>query len=65
MNKKLREAYKSSYAFREKIDIEGFDHPRKVFDLTEALIRRGYSGSNIEAILGANWKRLLLQVWGS
>jgi membrane dipeptidase len=65
MNKKLREAYKSSYAFRDKIDIEGFDHPRKVFDLTEALIRRKYSDSNIEAILGGNFKRLLLQVWGS
>jgi len=65
MNKKLREAYKSSYAFREKIDIEGFDHPRKVFDLTEALIRRKYSDANIEAILGGNFKRLLLQVWGS
>src|SRR5262245_42912413 len=65
MNKKLREAYKSTYAFREKIDIEGFDHPRKVFDLTEALIRRKYSDANIEAILGGNFKRLLAQVWGS
>jgi membrane dipeptidase len=65
MNKKLREAYKSSYAFRDKIDIEGFDHPRKIFDLTEALIRRKYSDSNIEAILGGNFKRLLQQVWGS
>jgi membrane dipeptidase len=63
--KKLREGYKSSYSFREKIDIEGFDHPRKVFDLTEALIRRKYSDANIEAILGGNFKRLLLQVWGS
>lgn len=63
--KKLREGYKSSYSFREKIDIEGFDHPRKVFDLTEALIRRKYSDSNIEAVLGGNFKRLLLQIWGS
>ena len=65
MQKKLREGYKSSYSFREKIDIEGFDHPRKVFDLTEALIRRKYSDSNIEKILGGNFKRLLLQIWGS
>ncbi|HSE43620.1 MAG TPA: membrane dipeptidase, partial [Acidobacteriota bacterium] len=65
IQKKLREGYKSSYSFREKIDIEGFDHPRKVFDLTEALIRRKYSDANIEAILGGNFKRLLLQVWGS
>jgi membrane dipeptidase len=65
MQKKLREGYKSSYSFREKIDIEGFDHPRKVFDLTEALIRRKYSDANIEAVLGGNFKRLLLQIWGS
>jgi membrane dipeptidase len=65
MQKKLRAGYKSSYSFREKIDIEGLDHPRKVFDLTEALIRRKYSDANIEAILGGNFKRLLLQVWGS
>ncbi len=65
MQKQLREGYKSSYGFREKIDIEGFDHPRKIFDLTEALIRRKYSDSNIEAILGGNFKRLLLQIWGS
>jgi membrane dipeptidase len=65
IQKQLREGYKSSYSFREKIDIEGFDHPRKVFDLTEALIRRKYSNANIEAILGGNFKRLLLQVWGS
>jgi membrane dipeptidase len=65
MQKELREAYKSSYGFREKIDIEGFDHPRKVFNLTEALIRRGYSDPSIEAILGGNFKRLLSEVWGN
>jgi membrane dipeptidase len=63
MQKALRAAYKSSYAFREKIDIEGFDHPRKAFDLTEALIRRGYSNSEITAVLGGNFKRLLETVW--
>jgi membrane dipeptidase len=63
MQKMLRAAYKSSYAFRDKIDIEGFDHPRKVFDLTEALIRRRYSDPQITAILGGNFRRLLGEVW--
>src|SRR5690606_32017533 len=40
--KSMKEGYKSSYSFRDKIDIEGLDHPKKMFDLTEALIRRGY-----------------------
>jgi membrane dipeptidase len=60
----LKGSYKGSYAFRDKIDIDGFDHPRKVFDLTEELIRRNYSNENITAVLGGNFRRLLAQVWG-
>ena len=58
----LRAYYKSSYAFRDRIDTDGFDHPRKIYDLTEALIRRGYSDSNIRAVLGGNFRRLLQEV---
>ncbi len=29
LNKKLRAGYKGSYAFREKLDIEGLNHPRR------------------------------------
>ncbi|WP_244552320.1 dipeptidase [Allosphingosinicella indica] len=61
--KMLKAAYKASYAFREKIDIDGFDHPRKVFDLTEELIRRKYSDANIKAVLGGNFRRLLGDTW--
>ncbi len=61
--KALRAAYKSSYAFRDKIDIEGLDHPRRMFDLTEGLIRRKYSDRNIELILGGNFKRALKEIW--
>lgn len=59
----LRDGYKSSYAFRDKIDIEGMDHPQKMFDLTEALIRRGYSDDNIRAVLGGNFRRVLGDIW--
>jgi membrane dipeptidase len=61
--KMLRGAYKASYGFRDKIDIEGFDHPKKMFDLTEALFRRGYSEQNIIAVLGGNFRRLLGSTW--
>jgi len=61
--KQLKAGYKASYAFRDKIDTDGFDHPRKVFDLTAALIRRGYSDSNIQAVLGGNFRRLLGTTW--
>jgi membrane dipeptidase len=59
----LKAGYKASYAFRDKIDIDGFDHPQKIFDLTEELIRRGYSDVNIRLILGGNFRRLLGTTW--
>ena len=62
-NKRLRASYKDSYGFREKIDIEGLDHPKRVFDLTEGLIRRKYNDQQIELILGGNFKRVLAQIW--
>lgn len=61
----LKASYKSSYGFRDKIDIEGLDHPKKMYDLTEALIRRGYSDDNIRAILGENFRRVLGEIWVS
>jgi membrane dipeptidase len=62
-NKMLRGSYKSSYAFRDKLDTDGYDTPTKIYDLTDALIRRGYSDPNIQAILGGNFGRLLGATW--
>ena len=63
LNKRLRAGYKGSYGFREKIDIEGLNHPKRMFDLTEGLIRRKYSDANIEGILGGNFRRVLTKIW--
>lgn len=63
LNKQLRAGYKGSYGFREKIDIEGLDHPKRMFDLTEGLIRRKYSDAEIQGILGGNFSRVLKQIW--
>ena len=59
----LKSGYNESYKFRGKLDTDDFDHPKKVFDLTEGLIRRGYSDANIELILGGNFKRALGDIW--
>ena len=59
----LKAGYKDSYRFRDKIDIEGLDHPKRMFDLTEAMIRRGYSDAEIKAILGGNFIRVLTAIW--
>jgi membrane dipeptidase len=62
-NRRLRAGYKGSYGFREKIDVERLDHPKRMFDLTEGLLRRKYSDQEIEGILGGNFKRVLAQIW--
>lgn len=60
----LRAGYQDGkYKFRERIDIEGLAHPQRVYDLTEGLIRRGYSDADITGVLGGNWRRVLQQVW--
>jgi membrane dipeptidase len=63
LNKQLRAGYKGSYGFREKIDVEGLDHPKRMFDLAEGLIRRKYSDANIEGVLGGNFRRVLTEIW--
>lgn len=63
IRKKLHAFYKASYGFRDKDDIEGLNHPKRTFDLTEGLIRRGYSDSDIEGILGGNFRRVLAKIW--
>ena len=63
--KLAKSLYDSSYGFRDKLDTDGFDDPLRFYNLTEVLVRRGYSDANIEAILGGNFGRLLGQVWGA
>jgi membrane dipeptidase len=60
---RLRAGYKDSYGFRDKIDIEGLDHPKRMFDLTEGLIRRKYTDAQIGGILGGNFQRVLGGIW--
>ena len=62
-NQRLRAGYKGSYGFRERIDIEGVDHPQRMYDLTEGLIRRKYTDQQINGILGGNFKRVLSGIW--
>jgi membrane dipeptidase len=63
LNARLRAGYKGSYGFRDKIDIEGLDHPKRMYDLTEGLIRRKYTDPQIEGILGGNFRRVLTDIW--
>jgi membrane dipeptidase len=60
---RLKGLYTSSYAFRDRLDTDGYDHPRKIYDLTEELVRRRHSDADIALILGGNFRRLLGATW--
>jgi membrane dipeptidase len=45
------------------INIRGLNHSKRVFDLTEGLIRRGYTDGQIAQILGGNAIRVLGTIW--
>jgi len=45
------------------LDLDGYDYSRKIFDLTEGLVRRNYTGADIAAILGGNFRRALGEIW--
>ena len=44
-------------------DLDGMDYARKIFDLTQGLLRRNYSPSDIQLILGGNFQRALTEIW--
>ena len=44
-------------------DIAGLNHVNRIFELTEGLIRRGYTDQHIGLILGGNFQRALNEIW--
>lgn len=50
---------------RASYHVTGLAPARRVFDLTEGLIRRGYDDRAIELILGGNFQRALTEIWST
>jgi membrane dipeptidase len=43
--------------------VAGLEGPNRFFELTAALVRRGYSDEHIGLVLGGNWQRVLGEIW--
>lgn len=48
-----------------RMDIDGLDQPQRIFELTEGLVRRRYTDSDIRLILGGNFLRALRDIWAA
>ncbi len=55
--------YNAYFAANGGAHVDGLDHPKRLFDLTEALVRRGHSDSTITLVLGGSFARVLGSTW--
>jgi len=60
-NPKYRVHTDSNY----RIAIEGLDHPLRMFEIAEGLVRRGYTDAEVHLILGGNFGRVLKAIWSA
>jgi membrane dipeptidase len=47
----------------DHVAVTGLDHSKRMFDLADGLIRRGYSDADIRAIFGSNAARVFNAIW--
>ena len=43
--------------------VAGLEGPNRMYELTAALVARGYTDDQIRLILGGNWARVLKEIW--
>jgi membrane dipeptidase len=56
--------YNAYFASNGGAHVDGLDHPKRLFDLTEALVKRRHSDATIKLVLGGSFARVLGEVWG-
>jgi membrane dipeptidase len=51
------------YRVHHREAVTHLDHPKRIYDLTDGLIRRKFTDEQIRLILGENWRRALAEIW--
>lgn len=57
------ERYNPYFADDGGVQVDGLAHPKRLFDLTETLVRRRHSDETIRLVLGGSWARALTANW--
>ncbi len=57
------ERYHAYFADNGMAHVDGLNHPRRLFDITEAMVQRRHSDTNIRLLLGGTFSRVLSEVW--
>ena len=60
---KMLASMDAKYHAHHREAIEHLDHPQRIYDLTDGLIRRRYTDEHIRLILAENWRRALSEIW--
>jgi membrane dipeptidase len=43
--------------------VQGMQGPKRMYELTAALVRRGYTDEHVRLVIGGNWARVLGTIW--
>jgi membrane dipeptidase len=57
------ERYKAYYASDGGVHVDGMNHPKRIFDLVEAMTKRRHSDETIRLVLGGNFIRAVGASW--
>ncbi len=59
----LAKADKRYHVHGEYEIVKGMQGPTRMYELTAALVRRGYTDEQIQLVIGGNWARVLKNIW--
>jgi membrane dipeptidase len=63
MNQPNFSRYGAYFAENGGAHVDGLNHSKRIFDVTEAMVRRKHSDDTIKLVLGGNFARVMSETW--